>query len=120
MHPQCPASLGESSINVQNIPSGWLPYVAGAMYLGGASPTDGPPAEKGGLVNDAENHNKNETIYTYHFEGRSPHGKWIEYAYGGYGDITVAQRLDDSITQCAFRYKKGQKAGQNDIRIQCE
>lgn len=118
--PQCPTSIDEPSIKLQNIPAGWLPYVASPMYLSSAAPTDGPPQEKGELADYAENYKKNEKTYTYDLDGRYPHGKWLECSYGEYGQISLGQRLDDSITQCAFRYKKGQKAGQKDILVQCK
>jgi len=120
IYPTCPASVQESAIKVQNVPVGWVSYVARPMYLSGAAPTDGPPQQKGELVNDSERRKKNETTYIYHLDGPYPEGKWLECSYGGYGEIALAKKLADSITRCAFTYKKGQKAGQSDIKIECE
>jgi len=118
--PQCPTSVQESEIKLQNIPAGWISYVASPMYLHDAAPTDGPPQRKGELADYAHSGNKNETTDTYDLEGTYPDGKWLRCSYGEYAQITLAQRLDDSITRCTFRYRKGQKAGQNDITIRCK
>lgn len=118
--PQCPSSIQASEIKLQDIPTGWIAYVASPMYLHDAAPTDGPPQKKGELADYAETHNRHETTDRYELDGPYPDGKWLRCSYGEYGQISLAQRLDDSITQCVFRYKKGQKAGQNDIKILCK
>ncbi len=94
--------------------------MARPMYLNSAAPTDGPPQQKGELADYVESQKRKLTTDTYDLDGRFPDGKWLRCSYGEYAEITLAKRLDDSITKCAFTYKKGQKAGQNDIQIQCE
>ena len=48
-----------------------------------------------------------------------PDGKWLQCSYGEYGQVTLSKRMEDSVSRCEVRYKKGSKAGQNEIGIDC-
>ena len=47
-------------------------------------------------------------IYVYTRDCSFPDGKWLQCAYGVHDEITAA---------CTITYRKGEKAGQNDIEI---
>jgi len=34
-------------------------------------------------------------------------------------EVTLSRRMDDSVSVCEFTYRKGSKAGQNEIDIDC-
>ncbi|MBJ7312339.1 STY0301 family protein [Rugamonas sp. CCM 8940] len=116
---ECPDSVPEASIKLENTPAGWTPFVARPLYLHAAAPIDGPPQRRGELANYTEQKEKGETSYTYRFEGHYPDGKWLQCAYGEYGQITLSKRIDDHIRECKFTYRSGQKAGQRIIKIRC-
>lgn len=117
--PACPESVTENSIKLENIPPGWMPYVARPLYLSAAAPIDGPPERRGELADFEERKNKQQTTYTYRFEGAYPDGKWLECSYGEYGQVTLSRRMDDRVQKCEFTYRAGAKAGQKSIKIRC-
>ena len=117
--PLCPASIPETSIKLEPIPAGWTSYIASPLYLNSAAPVDGPPQGRGELVPTAERKAKGQTIFAYQLEGTFPEGKWLQCSYGEYGQVALAKRMDDSVRRCEVSYKKGSKAGQNEIGIDC-
>lgn len=116
---ECPDSVPETSIKLENTPAGWTPFVTRPLYLHAAAPIDGPPQRRGELADYTEHKEKGETSYTYRFEGPYPEGKWLQCAYGEYGQLTLSKRIDDHVRECKFTYRSGQKAGQRSIRIRC-
>lgn len=117
--PICPTSIPETSIKLEPIPAGWTSYIASPLYLNSAAPVDGPPQRKGELVPTAQRKAKGQTIFVYQLEGTFPEGKWLQCSYGEYGQVALSKRIDDSLRRCEVSYKKGSKAGQNEIGIDC-
>ncbi|MBB3118644.1 STY0301 family protein [Pseudoduganella violacea] len=117
--PACPEGVAQASIKLENIPSGWTPYIARPLYLHAAAPIDGPPERRGQLADYEERQSKHATTYIYKFEGAYPEGKWLQCSYGEYGQVTLSRRIDDRIQKCELTYRSGAKAGQKDINIQC-
>lgn len=115
----CPSSIPDTSIKLDPVPAGWTAYIASSLYLNSAAPIDGPPQRKGELVPTAERKAKGQTIFAYQLQGPFPDGKWLQCSYGEYGQVALARRMDDSIGSCEVSYKKGSKAGQNEIGIDC-
>ena len=115
----CPDSVPEASISLNAVPAGWTPYIGGPLYLSAAAPIDGAPAHRGQLVPSGERRKKGQTTLSYRLEGRYPDGKWLQCSYGVHGEVTLSRRMDDSISLCEFTYRKGRKAGQNEIDIDC-
>ena len=116
----CPSSVPIASLRIENVPPGWVPQVERPLYLHSAAPIDGPPQRKGVLTEYKVSTQKDMTRYSYRLPGSFPEGKWLQCAYGEYGQVTLSRQLDDAIRACHFTYKKGQKAGQQDIHIECE
>lgn len=48
-----------------------------------------------------------------------PEGKWLQCSYGVLGEVTLSRKMDDGISLCEVTYRKGSKAGQNAIHIDC-
>jgi hypothetical protein len=119
-HIECPASISGSSVQLTNPPQGWKLFVPDSLYLHSAAPIDGPPEQLGDLADFSERRHGKESSYTYRLDSNFPDGKWIKCSYGVNGEVTLSKRIDDNTTQCTFVYRKGVKAGQNDIRIACE
>lgn len=115
----CPASVPATSIKIDAVPAGWTPYVGSPLYLSAAAPIDGAPERRGQLVPSGERTKKGHTIFSYRLEGRYPDGKWLQCSYGAHGEVTLSRRMDDSVSVCEFTYRKGSKAGQSDIDIDC-
>ena len=115
----CPASVPATSISLTALPSGWTPYIDSPLYLNAASPIDGAPERRGQLVPSAERKEKGQTTLSYRLEGRYPDGKWLQCSYGVHGEVTLSRRMDDSVSVCELTYRKGSKAGQNAIDIDC-
>lgn len=115
----CPESVPETSISLNTVPAGWTPYVDSPLYLSAAAPIDGAPERRGQLVPSGERKKKGQTTLSYRLEGRYPDGKWLQCSYGVHGEVTLSKRMDDSVSLCEFTYRKGSKAGQNEIDIDC-
>lgn len=77
------------------------------------------PQRRGQLVPSGERKKKGQTTLSYRLEGRYPDGKWLQCSYGVHGEVTLSRRMDDSVSVCEFTYRKGSKAGQNEIDIDC-
>ena len=113
----CPESVPATSIKLDAVPAGWTPYIDSPLYLSAAAPIDGAPERRGQLVPSGERKKKGHTTLSYRLEGRYPEGKWLQCRYGAYGEVTLSRRMDDSVSLCQFTYRKGSKAGQNEIDI---
>lgn len=116
---ECPTSIPRSALHVVNTEPGWVPFVASPLYLHAAAPMYGPPELRGDLAEFKERHGKDQWSYTYTFEGTYPEGKWLQCTYGEFNQVALSRRMPDEIKECTFIYRKGAKAGQNDIKIQC-
>ncbi|WP_158301298.1 MULTISPECIES: STY0301 family protein [Janthinobacterium] len=115
----CPESVPATSISLTGVPAGWTPYIDSPLYLSAAAPIDGAPERRGQLVPSGERKKKGHTALSYRLEGRYPDGKWLQCSYGAHGEVTLSRRMDDSVSLCEFTYRKGGKAGQNEIDIDC-
>lgn len=115
----CPESVPAASISLTGVPAGWTPYIGSPLYLSAAAPIDGAPERRGQLVPSGERKKKGQTTLSYRLEGRYPDGKWLQCSYGVHGEVTLSRRMDDSVSLCEFTYRKGSKAGQNEIDIDC-
>lgn len=115
----CPKSVPAASISLNAVPAGWMPYIDSPLYLSAAAPIDGAPERRGQLVPRGERKKKGHTTLSYRLEGRYPDGKWLQCSYGVHGEVTLSKRMDDSVSLCEFTYRKGRKAGQNEIDIDC-
>ena len=115
----CPDSVPAASISLNTVPAGWTPYIDSPLYLSAAAPIDGAPERRGQLVPSGERKKKGQTTLSYRLEGRYPEGKWLQCSYGVHGEVTLSRRMDDSVGLCQFTYRKGSKAGQNEIDIDC-
>lgn len=115
----CPTSVPATSISLTAVPPGWTPYIDSPLYLSAAAPIDGAPERRGQLVPSAERKKKGQTTLSYRLEGRYPDGKWLQCSYGVHGEVTLSRRMDDSVSVCELTYRKGSKAGQNAIDIDC-
>ncbi|MGK5006970.1 STY0301 family protein [Janthinobacterium sp. LB2P70] len=115
----CPASVPATSISLNAVPPGWTSYIDSPLYLSAAAPIDGAPERRGQLVPSGERKKKGHATLSYRLEGRYPDGKWLQCSYGVHGEVTLSRRLDDSVSLCEFTYRKGSKAGQNEIAIDC-
>jgi hypothetical protein len=111
----CPESV---PISMSPMP-GWKTHVASDLYLNSATPIDGPPEMHGDLADYTSKPGKKEWSYTYDLDRNFPDGKWLECGYGPHNELTLSQRMPDSIKICTFTYHKGAKMGQNDIKILC-
>jgi len=115
----CPESVPAASIKLDAVPAGWTAYIDSPFYLNVAAPIDGGPERRGQLVPSGEHTKKGQTTLSYRLEGRYPDGKWLQCRYGVHGEVTLSQKMDDSVSLCEVTYRKGSKAGQNDIHVAC-
>jgi len=116
---ECPRSLPAEAIRLVP-PAGWQFYAESPLYLHSAAPMVTPPEGMGHLVEDAVRKRKGEETFVYRLDGPLLEGKWIQCAYGEYGQLTLSRRLHDDTQQCSVTYRKGEKAGENRITILCE
>lgn len=62
---------------------------------------------------------KQQWSYTYDLKREFLDGNWLECGYGSANEIRLSQPMPDTINMCTFTYRKGHKAGQRDIQIDC-
>lgn len=115
----CPPSVPISLAPASTVQHGWTAYVASELYLNSATPIDGPPEMHGELADYTTRPGKKEWAYTYDLDRNFPDGKWLECGYGTHNEVTLSQRMADSVKACTFTYRKGEMAGQNIIKINC-
>lgn len=101
------------------MPEEWQPFIASPLYLHAAAPMYGPPEMRGDLAEFSERRSKREWSYTYQLTGKFSEGKWLQCAYGENNQVTLSKRLPDDVATCTFTYRRGERAGQHDIRIAC-
>jgi len=99
--------------------AGWKSPGTAELYLNSAAPISGPPDRRGDLANFTRKQTKDEWIETYDLDRPFPDGKWLECGYGTHNEVTLAQPLPESAKRCTFTYRKGAKAGQRSIKIEC-
>jgi len=117
--PICPEKISEPSVTLTNINDGWRTFVASPIYLHSVAPTDGPPERLGQLIGKQIRNAQNAWTDTYDLHGPFPDGKWLQCSYGMLNEFVLAKRLDDGITSCTIKGKKGEKAGQNVFSVEC-
>lgn len=114
----CPPAIPISS-PPESGPNSWTVYVASELHLNSAAPTGGPPEMRADLSDYTSKTGKKQWSYIYDLDRDFPDGKWLECGYGSHNEITLSKRMPDTIKSCTFVYRKGAKAGQHDITIDC-
>lgn len=118
----CPPSVPVSIAQDAVLPSAWTTYIDSDLYLHAVTATGGPPELHADLAAYTSRPGKNEWSFIYDLrdDDEFSQGKWLQCGYGMHSEVTLSQRMPDSVKSCTFTYKKGKKAGQNDIRIECK
>jgi hypothetical protein len=119
----CPTEIPQQSITLSGLPAGWTPYVASPLYLHSAGMAGASPEKLVTFVGEPGGRpgkKKDEWSRIYKLEGPYPEGKWMECGYGEYNQVILSRRLSDDIRECTVTYRKGAKAGQNDLKISCK
>ena len=62
---------------------------------------------------------RNAWTDTYDLRGPFPEGKWLQCSYGMLNEVVLSRRLDDRVTTCTIKGKKGDKAGLNVFSVDC-
>ncbi|MTW11997.1 hypothetical protein GM658_15435 [Pseudoduganella eburnea] len=76
--------------------------------------------KNGMFANEEESiYGPNAWIDTYDLHGQFPDGKWLQCSYGMLNEIVLSKHLDDGVTACTIRGRKGDKAGQNVFSVEC-
>ena len=115
----CPPSIPVTAARPKNSSTTWQVYIDSDLYLNSATPISGPPEMHGALADYTSRPGKNEWSYTYNLDSPFPDGKWLECGYGTHNEVTLTQRMPDTVKTCTFTYRKGEKAGQHAIKIYC-
>ncbi|WP_373996672.1 STY0301 family protein [Duganella sp. 1224] len=115
----CPDSIQERSLQLVDLPEGWVSFIGSPLYLHGAAPMSGPPEQLGELSDYKQRREKNGWVYTYGLDGKFPDGKWLVCTYGESDQVKLSRRLDDDVRACTFTYRKGKYVGQHEIMISC-
>lgn len=117
---ECPPSIPISAPQPDDVSQEWQVSVISRLYLNSAAPISGPPELHGDLANFKSKPGKIAWSYTYDLDRHFPDGKWLECGYGTYNQVTLSKPLPDTTKSCTFTYRKGQKAGQHEIKIRCQ
>jgi hypothetical protein len=115
----CPPSLPISAALPRNSPGAWKVYIDSPLYLNSAAPISGPPETRGELADYVTRKGRGGWTDTYQLDGEFPDGKWLQCGYGTHNEATLSMKMPDTVKACTFTYRKGEKAGQNDVRIDC-
>ena len=117
----CPTELQPEAMRIVTTPSGWQPYISSPLYLHSAAPIFGPPERLGQLRGQTIKRSKGESTVQYDgLDSPLPEGVWFSCEYGEGNQFSVAKKLPAGIKSCVVKYKKGEKAGQNDLDIKCK
>ena len=116
----CPTELPAQAIQLSPPLKGWHFFAESPLYLHSAAPIDGPAEQRGHLMEDKVRKERGREIYIYTLDGSFPDGKWLQCASGVHDEITLSKRIDDNTAACTITYRKGEKAGQNNIQIDCK
>lgn len=119
---ECPPQIPETAIQVNAKFQGWRSFTAAPLYLNTAGPAGGPPEKTAQLVETSSTYKPGTTAWvdTYTLAGAFPEGKWFECRYGTLNQVVLARPIEASTSRCRLSYRKGAKAGQNDITVLCE
>ena len=115
---ECPPSVPVGVSSAAALP-GWATYIDSDLYLHSATPIDGPPEKRGELADYTTKPGKRLWSYTYDLDRDFADGIWLECGYGTHNEVTLSRRMPSAIKTCTFTYRKGEKAGQNIIKIDC-
>lgn len=115
----CPAEISEPSVKLQGIGKDWRTFIAAPLFLHSVAATDGPPERLGQLIGKQVRTGPDSWTDTYDLRGKYPEGKWLQCSYGMLNEIVLSRRLDDGVTSCTIKGKKGGKAGQNVFSVEC-
>jgi hypothetical protein len=117
----CPAELPANAMKIVTTPHGWQPFISSPLFLHSAGPIAGPPERLGQMVGETTRKTKTESTVEYHsLDAPYPEGVWFSCDYGEGNEFSIAKKLDAGIKSCVVKYKKGDKAGQNDLDIKCK
>jgi hypothetical protein len=117
----CPTELPREALMIATPPGGWQPFISSPLYLHSAGPIFGPPERLGQIRGRTTKRSKGESTVQYDgLDSPPPEGVWFSCEYGEGNEFTLAKTLPAGITSCVVKYKKGQKAGQNDLDIRCK
>ncbi len=118
---ECPTEIAQHAVQLPDTPGGWTPFVASPIYLHSAGMAGASPEKLVALVGHSKGRpgKSAEWSTTYTLEGPYPDGKWMECGYGEFNQIILSKRLKDDTQECTVTYRKGEKAGQNHLKIVC-
>jgi hypothetical protein len=108
-------------MKIVKTPRGWQPFISSPLFLHSAAPIAGPPERLGQMVGKTTRNTKTESTVEYHsLDAPYPEGVWFQCDYGEGNEFSIAKKLAPGIKSCVVTYKKGEKAGQNDLDIKCK
>jgi hypothetical protein len=117
----CPKELAPDALKIAKTPPGWQPFISSPLYLHSAAPIAGPPERLGQIVGETTRNTTTETTIEYRsLDAPYPEGVWFQCDYGEGNEFSIAKKLPTGIASCVVRYRKGAKAGQNDLDIKCK
>ena len=117
----CPTELPAEAMKIVTAPHGWQPFISSPLYLHSAAPIAGPPERLGRMVGRTINRRKGEWMVEYDsLDAPFPEGIWFSCDYGEGNEFSIAKKLDAGIKSCVVHGKKGEKAGQNSLEINCK
>lgn len=115
----CPQSIPQASLRLEAPGQEWTPFVSSPLYLSSAAPADGPPERLGVLRGHGTVKTKTGWREKYSLDGPYPEGKWLRCDYGSFGEVSLAKRLPDEISECTVTGTKGAHAGENQVEVWC-
>lgn len=116
----CPKELPADALKIVKAPQGWQPFISSHLYLHSAAPIAGPPQRLGQMVGVTTRSTKTESTIEYHsLDAPYPEGVWFQCDYGEGNEFSIARKLPPGLKSCVVKYRKGEKAEQNDLDIKC-
>lgn len=116
----CPKELPADTLKIVEAPQGWHPFISSPLYLHSGAPIAGPPERRGQMVGVTTRSTQTESTIEYHsLNAPYPEGVWFQCDYGEGNEFSIAKKLTPGTKSCVVKYRKGEKAGQNDLDIKC-
>ena len=98
------------------VPSGWMPYMPGLLYVGNAAILYGPPATKSYSVPTSTTDGRRLDTTTWELADGE---KWLSCGYGAGDELTLSAPLPRDITKCTARLEKDVQGNVTAVSVQC-
>ena len=101
---ECPANFPAEAIHFDGTPQGWTPFAPSALEVHTAELMYGPPASHAYAAPTTYREGKRRDVGVWGASGT--YQNWLQCGYGAASEVTLAQQLPASVTDCTITKDK--------------